>query len=152
MFRHYTGLGTPDPVDFIGKQETLVEDLVHVLDRLGVEHKPEKLARAERVNFASGGVSASWTPELRKLVLRAERRALIDYGYDAQGPRSGRRGRPAARTRPINHPPRYQPRLLDSADPASTVSTGGSRIKRFGRRVLPRAAQDFIRARRSRWV
>ncbi len=99
-YRWYTGLGSRDQVEIIGRQETLEADLMTFLDRIGVEYDQDAITRAEPVNQATNddaGPTAVWTPELRALVLHAEARCLADYGYDDNGPRPGPLGIPALR-------------------------------------------------------
>jgi hypothetical protein len=97
MFRWYTGLGTHDQADLIGKQETLTDDLMTFLDTIGADYDKEALVTAKPVNSASKQPAVVWTPELRELVLTAEARCLLDYGYDADGPLAGPAGVPRVR-------------------------------------------------------
>ena len=88
-------------VDFIGKQENLVDDLVKALNAAG-EFFDEELIRSTRpVNQSaslpvsgSGGFSdgatgskygdrAVWTPELRQLVYESEKELFERYDYRA---------------------------------------------------------------------
>lgn len=90
MYRWYTGLGTRDEVDLIGKQETLIADLITFLDTIGADYDKAALLAAPPVNEAEGKQpSAAWTPELRELVRSAEARCFLDYGYDESGPLPG---------------------------------------------------------------
>jgi len=107
MYRWYTGLGTYDPVDQIGKQETLTEDLVKFLDTIGADYDKDLLLSAPPINAASGEnantrsarqTRALWTPELEALVLEAEQRTLLDYGYSENGIKPGPDGDPAPRS------------------------------------------------------
>jgi hypothetical protein len=86
LFRWYTGLGTHDVVDVIGKQETATADLRRFLDAVGVP--PDPALPPAPLAPASGATDAgaTWTPELRELVLAAEARFLTEYGYDEPGP------------------------------------------------------------------
>lgn len=110
MFRWYTGLGTHDQADLIGKQETLAADLTTFLDAIGAEYDKAALLTAKPLNDSEGQKpSAVWTPELRELVLTAEARCVADYGYDADGPLEGAAGAPMVRA-PIREVPRYKPK------------------------------------------
>jgi Sulfotransferase family len=98
MYRWYTGLGTYDPVDQIGKQETLTEDLITFLDAIGADYNKDLLLNAPPVGKAAGEMKAVWTPELEALVLEAEQRTLLDYGYAEKGIKPGPDGQPAPRS------------------------------------------------------
>ena len=74
---------TLPPVDFVGKQESLTEDLVEVLNRMGL-HFDESLIRESAPVNASRGKEKQidWDSELRDRVLRAEQAAIQRFGYD----------------------------------------------------------------------
>lgn len=79
-------------VDFIGKQENLVDDLVKALNAAG-EFFDEELIRSVRpinqsaslpVSGTTGnkyGDRAAWTPELRQLVYKSEKELFELYDY-----------------------------------------------------------------------
>src|SRR5262249_44912201 len=73
---------TEERIDFIGRQENLVEDLLHVLRHLNVTFD-EQIIR----DLAPENVSPTpkdrinWDPELLALVTRLEYPALVRYGY-----------------------------------------------------------------------
>ena len=77
-------VGPPEnPIEFIGKQENLVEDLITALGRAG-ETFNASLIRAfpprnvsDRTRF-----DATYTPELERLVREAERAGIERYGYE----------------------------------------------------------------------
>jgi len=98
MYRTYTGLGTYDPVDQIGKQETLTQDLTKFLETIGADFDKDLLLNALPINQQQGEKKAVWTPELEALVCEAEQRTLLDYGYDAKGIMPGPDGEPAPRS------------------------------------------------------
>lgn len=98
MYRWYTGLGTYDPVDQIGKKETLTEDLITFLDTIGADYNRNLLLNAPPINKAWGEKKAVWTPELEELVLEAEKRTLLDYGYAEKAIKPGPDGEPAPRS------------------------------------------------------
>jgi len=73
---------TDEAIDFIGRQENLVEDLIEVLRVLDVSFN-EQIIR----NLAPENVSRTppervhWDADLRELVTRLEYPALVRYGY-----------------------------------------------------------------------
>lgn len=81
MYRLYTGRGTRDEIDFVGKQERLLDDLVAVFDILGIAYDREKLAGFGRVNATQKPREATYDDELTGLILQSERRAIEEYGY-----------------------------------------------------------------------
>lgn len=119
MFRWYTGLGTQDQVDLIGKQETLTDDLIGFLDAIGADYDKSALLAAEPVNSAADKQPlVEWTPELRELVLTAESRCLRDYGYGDDGPLEGPAGIPMVRE-PIPKVSAFDPKPWE---PVATAS------------------------------
>lgn len=84
----FAGYAQPQ-VEFVGRQETLRQDLVKVLNRLNLAFDEEFV-----MNFGKVGVSPetksslTWDPGLRDEVLALERVALLRYGY-ANGPTAG---------------------------------------------------------------
>ena len=82
IYEQYVG-PPEDPIEFIGKQENLVEDLITAL-KLAGEPFNESSIRAfppqnvsDRTRF-----DATYTPELERLVREAERAAIERYGYE----------------------------------------------------------------------
>jgi hypothetical protein len=146
MYRWYSGLGTSRQADLIGKQETLVEDLCRFLDAVGVPHDRAAIETAERNNAAPATDAAPWTDELKQKVLAAEWRCLVDYGYDDDGPLTGRIGEPGVRSDdPVPAPfaPRpwtavtvTPPPPLPEPKPPPPPPTLGRRVRRRLRRVL----------------
>lgn len=79
LFSHYTFR----PVDFVGRQENLREDLVAVLERLGCEFDPELVRGRERINRSRReSEKPRWDPAVRERALRLERAALERFGYE----------------------------------------------------------------------
>ncbi len=73
---------TEERIDFIGKQETLVDDFVHVMKQLNVDFDEEMVRNLPRENVSAGSEKGvTWDPELRALVTRLEYSALVRYGY-----------------------------------------------------------------------
>lgn len=79
LYDHYTF----HPVDFVGKQESLREDLVAVLEGRGFDFDPDAIREADAVNVSAGRKeTVEWDPELRARVLEAEAGALERFGYE----------------------------------------------------------------------
>lgn len=77
----YASFATPG-VQFIGRQENLVDDLVHVLRRLNENFDEDFLRNYRKVNESHVSRDAvSWRPDLRRLLTRLELPALAHYGY-----------------------------------------------------------------------
>jgi hypothetical protein len=80
MFEDY--VGPPDrPIDFIGRYETLADDLVRALRTAGESFDESALRATPPVNV-SGPCEASWTPALVDAVVKSEARALQRFGYE----------------------------------------------------------------------
>ena len=67
-------------ISFVGKTETLQEDLAYVLRVLELDFDEEQLARTPEINI-SEDAPITWDPELRRLVMRLELPALLHFGY-----------------------------------------------------------------------
>lgn len=107
LFDWYTGLGTRDEVDVIGKYETVITDLIRFLELIGVPYEGPALRALAPASTDVEEPPAPWTTELRALVIAAESRCLQDYGYDENEPISGPAGTPAIRA-PIPPTARYE--------------------------------------------
>ena len=71
------------PVDFVGKQETLREDLVRVLQERGFTFDREKVLGSERANQSRPeSKRLEWDADLREKVMRAEWAGITRFGYD----------------------------------------------------------------------
>lgn len=81
MYRHYTGRGTRDEVDFVGKQERLDDDLLRVFDTLGIACDRQALEEFGRVNVGRSEAKPEYTEELRDLILASEADTIRAYGY-----------------------------------------------------------------------
>jgi len=78
LFAHYTF----HPVDFVGRQECLREDLIRALELQGLKFDPEAVRASRKVNESNEHRERStWDPDLRARVLAAERGALQRFGY-----------------------------------------------------------------------
>lgn len=70
-------------IDFIGKQETLREDLITVLKSLGLTFDEMHIRNAQEHGVSEKPKNpVSWNESLRKEVMALERPALRAYGYD----------------------------------------------------------------------
>ena len=84
MFEDY--VGPPDrPIDFIGRHETLADDLVRALRTAG-EPFDEGMLRATPPVNASRPYEAIWTPALVDAVVESEERTLRRFGYEPAAP------------------------------------------------------------------
>jgi hypothetical protein len=88
MYRWYTGRGTRDEIDFIGKTETLLDDLFSVFDRHGIEYDATGIKEMGLVNAKKPHQKeqANYTDELLSLVIDSERKCIETYGYDDMPP------------------------------------------------------------------
>ena len=77
-------LGPAGAIDYIGRQETLVEDLITALDLAGVEFDPALLEAVPPMNEGTKGMPEI-TPELRELIVASEQEAYERYGYSGDG-------------------------------------------------------------------
>ena len=81
----YGQYATPE-VDFVGKQESLREDLREVLTLFGLAFDEEKLAGKRRINEAEFNEEpVVWDPGLLREVQAAEGTAMRRYGYSEIG-------------------------------------------------------------------
>lgn len=88
VIRHHPGYVTnlysryTRSIDFVGKQENLVQDLSAVLTHLNVKFDEEKLRSRERVNVSRSSEDVQWDSDLRRQVERLEYASIVRYGYD----------------------------------------------------------------------
>ncbi len=75
------GLYTQPGIQFIGRQESLVDDLVTVLQRLDVRFDEQQLRESQRVNTSRMQLRTEWPAELRSETERLEFAGLVRYGY-----------------------------------------------------------------------
>lgn len=82
LYSHYTFR----PVDFIGTQENLREDLITVLERTGCTFDADAIRGRERINRSrEASVKLEWDPAVRARALRLEAAVMERFGYDRQG-------------------------------------------------------------------
>ncbi len=75
-------LYTPGSIGFVGKQENLVEDLIRVLQIMGLPFDEEKVRNRRKENVShSPATPIAWDPVLRKETLLLEAPALRRFGY-----------------------------------------------------------------------
>lgn len=79
LFNHYTFR----PVDFVGKQENLRQDLLTVLERTGCEVDETMILSKERVNRSEASTRPVWDPAVRSRAVRLEAAAITRFGYTA---------------------------------------------------------------------
>lgn len=73
---------TKPGISFIGKTESLRDDLGYVLDLLGLEYDREAIKEAPRKNVSkTNPTKVEWDPDLRAAVMRLELPALVHFGY-----------------------------------------------------------------------
>lgn len=69
-------------IEYVGKTETLAEDLSAVFDRLGIRHEKDQLLQKPPANVSSTKTNKpEWDPKLRDQVMRLEMPALVKFGY-----------------------------------------------------------------------
>jgi Tfp pilus assembly protein PilF len=78
IYETYTG-SKEDPIDFIGKQENLANDLMTALRMCGEKFDEGRLLSTGRINESS--CRPDYPRELRELVVLAEHQAMKRYGY-----------------------------------------------------------------------
>jgi hypothetical protein len=79
-------LGPPGAIEYVGKQENLVEDLIAALQGAGVEFDPDDVRAVPPVNEGSDDMPEI-TPELQQLIVTSERPAYERFSYElVRGP------------------------------------------------------------------
>jgi hypothetical protein len=74
-------LGPPGAIEYVGRYENLVEDLISALEKATDldEADYEEIRRLAPVN--TGNTTAEITPDLRELIAASERQAVERFGY-----------------------------------------------------------------------
>ena len=76
------GSYTKPRVDFIGKTERLADDLIIVLDRLGLKYDEQFIRNYKKQNVSATPESAAvWDDDVRRLATTLEMPALMQYDY-----------------------------------------------------------------------
>ena len=78
LFGWYTLPG----INFIGKQESLEEDLIHVLKIMNLYFDEQKVRRIKKINVSPNNIEISWNPTLRDEMLSLEKVSLVRYKYE----------------------------------------------------------------------
>lgn len=71
-----------DGIDFVGRQESLTDDLVSLLERLDVPHNGDAIRSRDAVN-TSRTDRIEWPSDLRAEVERLEYSARVRFGYES---------------------------------------------------------------------
>jgi hypothetical protein len=78
----YGWYANPHWVDFIGKQESLCDDLLHVLEMLDLPHDPDRIRSMPLANVSSEEkLTIEWDRGLLDETLKLEYPAMVRYGY-----------------------------------------------------------------------
>ena len=79
--RMFSWYATSD-CDFVGRQETLSDDLIRVLKDIGATFDEDRVRHWPRANETTKSIAdPEWDEELRETVERQEEEALVRYGY-----------------------------------------------------------------------
>lgn len=74
---------TPPHINFIGKQENLCDDLIHVLKELNLTFDEDFIRNYQSVNKSKTSSSViEWDPQLKQRVIELEKNGITRYGYD----------------------------------------------------------------------
>jgi len=75
-------LYTQAPMSFIGKQESLLDDLLKVLTLMGLEVDEDIVRNNPKFGVSqSSATTLHWDPDLKRKIALAEYSAFIRYGY-----------------------------------------------------------------------
>ena len=79
----YGRYAVPGLIDFIGKQETLTDDLIAVLTHLNENFDEDRIRNWPRVNASQSKFGKPvWNPSVRDLACKAEYAGILRYGYE----------------------------------------------------------------------
>ncbi len=82
MFEDYVGRTPADEVDFVGRFESLADDLVRALQLSGTTFDEQRVRATPPINVSTvTRERARWTPELATRVSASEQRAILRFGY-----------------------------------------------------------------------
>jgi hypothetical protein len=90
---------TDERIDFIGRQESLVNDFITVLHELNVTFDEQQIRELAPVNVSkTPKARVQWDPQLRDLMTKFEYSGLVRYGYSQEAiPEQVNRPTPALR-------------------------------------------------------
>ena len=78
----YARYAVPGRIDFIGKQESLTEDLIAVLTHLNENFDEDRIRNWPRVNASKSKAGKPvWESEVRELASKTEYAGILRYGY-----------------------------------------------------------------------
>jgi len=79
----YGRYAPPGKLDFVGQTETLVEDLLTVLDAMDIEVDEQAVRSTEKVNTSPTQIDRpEWDDDLRAAVRRLEAPVFERFGYE----------------------------------------------------------------------
>jgi len=79
----YGWYAPPGAVEYVGRTESLVEDLLDVLNRVGIDVDEDAVRNTEKVNTSPERIDRpSWDDDLRSAVRRLEAPVFERFGYD----------------------------------------------------------------------
>jgi hypothetical protein len=79
----YGWYAPPDVIDFVGRTESLVEDLLEALENAGIDVDEEAVRNTEKVNTSPQRVNRpDWDDDLRDAVRRLEAPAFERFEYE----------------------------------------------------------------------
>ena len=82
MFEDYVGRTPADEINFVGRYESLGDDLVRALGMIGSSFDERTIRMTPPVNISNVNHELTrWTPELAARVRSSEQRAILRFGY-----------------------------------------------------------------------
>lgn len=75
------GSYTQPGINFIGKTENIVDDLIKVLQFLELDYNEDFIRTYKKVNVSHSSSTIEWEAELKEMALKMELPALVQYGY-----------------------------------------------------------------------
>ena len=75
-------LYTPQEIDFIGKTESLVDDLIYVLKKLDIKFDDNKIRNIPKINESYSKIEKpTWKGDIKEKIYYLEYPSLFRYGY-----------------------------------------------------------------------
>jgi hypothetical protein len=79
----YGWYAPPQDIDFVGRTENLVDDLIHVLRHVGTSFDEQAIRDTGRINTSPKRVNKpEWGPDIRQAVRRLEAPIFEHFGYE----------------------------------------------------------------------